>query len=207
MPTPIELVGGLAGAIGCDFRQPNNQLVFVEYGGKLSTYDLFPAATIVSQGSATLKGTFLFDLDTGTESVPGPPVGTNWDIFWEPVTSVAREMRIYDNTKIVNIGVVPFASVTPSGLQSLTYGTTPIDGNADATNKLVVGDVFAVKTTNGNYAKVLITSYGYDLAFSGLPTSSTLLTTSSAPVIPTRSPSSSPATTPTPISPSAAAIW
>ncbi len=163
MPTPIELVSGLAGAIGCDFRQSNNQLVFVEYGGKLSTYDIFPAATIMSQGSAILKGTFLFDLDTGTESAPGLPVGTGWDIFWEAVTSVVREMRIYDSTRIVNIGVVPFASVTPSGLQSLPYGTTPINGNDDPTNKLVVGDVFAVKTTNGNYAKVLITSYGYNL--------------------------------------------
>ncbi|MEO6802632.1 MAG: hypothetical protein ABI197_05220 [Granulicella sp.] len=163
MPTPVELIGGLGGAIGCDFRQSKNQLVFVEYGGKLSTYDLFPAATIINQGTAILKGTFLFDLDAGVQSAPGSSGGTNWDIFWEAVTNVVREMRIYNNTRIVNIGVVPFASVSPSGLQSLPYGTAPIDGNADPTNKLVVGDVFAVKTTNGNYAKVLITSYGYNL--------------------------------------------
>ena len=33
MPTSTELVTGLAGAIGCDFRTAQNQLIFVEYGG------------------------------------------------------------------------------------------------------------------------------------------------------------------------------
>ena len=163
MPTPIELVGGLAGAIGCDFRQSRNQLVFVEYGGKLSTYDLFPTATIVSQGSILLKGTYLFDLDGGTESATGPIVGTTWDLFWEQETAVARRMTPYDGAKIVNLGNVPFASVTASSLQLLTYGTTPIPGNNDATNKLINGDVFAVQTNAGNFAKVLVVAYGYNI--------------------------------------------
>ena len=37
MPTSTQLVTGLAGAIGCDFRTAQNQLIFVEYGGKLSS--------------------------------------------------------------------------------------------------------------------------------------------------------------------------
>ncbi|WP_263383668.1 YncE family protein [Granulicella arctica] len=163
MPTPIELVGGLAAAIGSDFRQSHNQLVFVEYGGKLSTFDLFPNATIVSQGTVVLKGTYLFDLDAGVESVTGPIVGTTWDLFWDQQTTVIRSMNPYDGAKIVNLGVVPFASVTASSLQSLTYGTTPIPANADPTNKLVPGDVFAVHTNAGNFAKVLVVAYGYDL--------------------------------------------
>jgi hypothetical protein len=56
------LIGGLEGAIGSEFLPAPNWLVFVEYGSRLSRYDLFPAATIVSQASAVLKGPFLFDL-------------------------------------------------------------------------------------------------------------------------------------------------
>jgi hypothetical protein len=163
MPTPTVLTSGLAGAIGSDFRQSHNQLVFVEYGGKLSTFNLFPAATIVSQGTATLKGTFLFDLDTGTESLPGAPVGNNWDLFWDQHTAVVRSMDPRGGATLVNLGVVPFASITANSLQPLAYGTTPIPGNNDPTNKLVNGDVFAVKTNSGNFSKILVVAYGYNI--------------------------------------------
>ena len=160
MPTAKQLVTGLAGAIGCDFRTAQNQLIFVEYGGKLSTLDLFPTPTIVAQSASTvLKGTFTFDLDTGTEG----GTGANYDIFWEQMTTVLRQMAVMNTAQIVNLGAVDFNSLTAPALASLTYASTPIDGNNDATNKLTVGDVFAVRTTNGNYAKVKVLAYGYDL--------------------------------------------
>jgi hypothetical protein len=160
MPTTTQLVTGLAGAIGCDFRTAQNQLVFVEYGGKLSTLDLFPVATIVAQSASTvLKGTFLFDFDTGVQGGLSP----NADVFWEQMTAVARQMAVQNSATIVNLGAVDFNSLTANTLQSLTYGTAPIDGNNDPTNKLVNGDVFAVRTTQGNYAKVKVLNYGYDI--------------------------------------------
>lgn len=159
MPTAVELVTGLAGAIGSDFRPTHNQLVFVEYGGKLSRFNLFPAATIVKQGTATLKGTFTFDLDTGVEGGTGPTV----DIWWDQQTTVLRQMVPQNTAKILNLGVVNFNTITASGLQHLSYSTTPIPGNDNATNKLVAGDVFAVLTTQGNYAKVKVVTYGYNL--------------------------------------------
>jgi hypothetical protein len=49
MPSPpiVTLATGLAGAIGCDYRAATSQLIFVEYGGKLSSLKLGvpPAAT------------------------------------------------------------------------------------------------------------------------------------------------------------------
>lgn len=49
MPSPPinTLASGLAAAIGCDYRSATNQLIFVEYGGKLSSLKLGipPAAT------------------------------------------------------------------------------------------------------------------------------------------------------------------
>jgi len=67
MSLPIQLVSGLGGAIGCDFRRTQNQLLFVEFNGKLSRLNLYRTATTVSSGTAILKGTWTFDLDTGSE--------------------------------------------------------------------------------------------------------------------------------------------
>jgi len=159
MPTPVQLVTGLGGAIGCDFRRAQNQLVFVEYNGKLSRLNLFRTGTVVSSGTIVLKGTFTFDLDTGVEGGTGP----NFDIWWEQKTAVIRDMAPMNTARLVNLGAVDFTSLTPDALSSLTYSTTPIDGNNDPSNKLVTGDVFAVVTTSGNYAKVKVVAYGYDM--------------------------------------------
>src|SRR5712692_11795235 len=136
MPTAVELVTGLGGAIGCDFRRTQNQLVFVEYNGKLSRLNLFRTGTVVSTGTAVLKGTFTFNLDTGAEGGLGP----NFDIWWEQKTAVIRSMTPLNSAKLVNLGTVDFNSITPDTLSSLTYSTTPIDGNNDPSNKLVTGD-------------------------------------------------------------------
>jgi hypothetical protein len=164
MPTSTQLASGLGGAIGCDFRTVQNQLIFVEYStGKLSALNLFPPSTIVAQGTGTvLKGTFMFDFDTGTQSVAGP-ISPTMDVFWDQHTATVRSMDPIQGAKIINLGAVNFASLTAANLQLLPYATTPIDGNADTTNQLVVGDVFAVLTNKGNYAKVLVTAYGYNL--------------------------------------------
>lgn len=163
MATQTQLVSGLGGAIGCDFRQAQNQLVFVEFDGKLSRLNLFRTATTLSSGTATLKGTFFFDFDSGTESVAGDPFGPPFDVFWEQQTAVLRRMTPISPAQILNLGSVDFNSITADTLASLTYSTNPIDGNNDATNQLVTGDVFAVLTNQGNYAKVKVLTYGYNL--------------------------------------------
>jgi hypothetical protein len=159
MPTPTTLATGLAGAIGSDYRRNHAQLVFVEYGGKLSRLNLFRPAVVLKQGTIVLKGTFTFNLDTGVE---GNPIATA-DIQWVQQTALIRNMAPLNAARIVNLGVVDFASLSPDSLQHLTYGTTPIVGNNDASNKLVNGDVFAVITNGGNYAKVKVDVYGYNL--------------------------------------------
>jgi hypothetical protein len=159
MPTESQLVSGLGGAIGSALTASGDQLIFVEYAGKLSALDLFPSSTIISSGIAVLMGTWDFDFDTGVESGPGP----NVDVFWEQVSAVVRQMTPQNSATIVNLGSVNFGALTADNLVSLPYSNTPIDGNNDATNQLVVGDVFAVHTTAGNYAKVQVLSYGYNL--------------------------------------------
>lgn len=159
MTTPVstQLTGGLAGAIGSQLRTSHNQLIFVEFGGKLSCLNLFRPATVVSFGTAILKGTWTFNFDTGAEGAPGP------DVWWDQETTVLRQMLPMDAARIINIGVTNFNAITTDVLQKLTYGTTPISGNNDLTNRLVPGDVFAVLTNQGNFAKVEVLQYGYDL--------------------------------------------
>ncbi len=154
-----NLITGLGGAIGCDLRRAQNQLLFVEYNGKLSRLNLFRTGTIVSSGSGVLHGTWLFDFDAGVEVASGAAA----DVWWEQKTAVLRDMVGQNGATLVNLGHVDFGSLTPDTLSSLTYSTAPIDGNNDATNKLTTNDVFAVHTTSGNYAKVKVVSYGYDL--------------------------------------------
>ncbi|MEJ8848500.1 hypothetical protein [Variovorax rhizosphaerae] len=159
MTTQTPLVSGLGGAIGSSFRSAQNQLVFVEFAGKLSRLNLLPSATIVSSGTTILKGTFTFDLDTGVQG----GTGAGYDIWWEQMTATARQMAVRNTARIVNLGVVSFTTLGASNLQTLIYGTAPIPGNNDASNKLVNGDVFAVRTSQGNYAKVKVVTYGYDM--------------------------------------------
>jgi hypothetical protein len=153
------LYSPVAGAIGCDLRRAQNQLLFVEYAGKLSRLNLYRTGTIVSSGTGTLQGTWLFDLDTGHEV----PIGPTADLWWDQKTSVLRAMAPQNGATLVNLGEVDFTSITPDTLSSLTYASTPIDGNNDASNQLVAGDAFAVHTTAGNYAKVKVQAYGYNL--------------------------------------------
>ncbi|HSP73638.1 MAG TPA: hypothetical protein VLN26_14775, partial [Gaiellaceae bacterium] len=156
-PTKQTLATGLAGAIGSSYRQAHNDLIFVEFAGKLSRLQLVrPVAATVSSGTATIHGTFLFDFETGVE-------GTTGDVFWEQHTATVRSLEPSGGATIVNLGAVSYTSVTPAVLQTLAYGTTGIVGNDDATNQLVVGDVFAVLTNAGNYAKAQVLAYGYDL--------------------------------------------
>ena len=153
------LATGLGGAIGCDLRRAQNQLLFVEYNGKLSRLNLFRTGTIVSSGTAVLHGTWLFDFDAGAQVSGGPGA----DVWWEQKTAILRDLVPQNGAALANLGHVDFGSITPDTLSSLTYSTTPIDGNNDPTNKLTTNDVFAVRTSSGNFAKVKVVAYGYDL--------------------------------------------
>ena len=88
MSSQIQLINGLGGAVGCDLRRTQNQLLFVEFNGKLSRLNLYRTATTVSSGTAILKGTWTFDLDTGIEG----GTGSTFDIWWEQQTAVLRRM-------------------------------------------------------------------------------------------------------------------
>jgi sugar lactone lactonase YvrE len=152
-----QLVTGLGGAIGSDYRAAGHQLVFVEFSGKLSRLNLIPSATILSQGTVTIPGTWLFDFDTGTITDSGA------EVWWRQMTSTERALTPQGGAEIVRLGAVNYNAISYPELLELAYGTTPIDGSVGAGNQLTAGTVFAVRTGNGNYAKAQVLSYGYDL--------------------------------------------
>lgn len=155
-----KLFSPLGGAIGSEYLKKTNQLLFVEYSGSISTLDLVrPLASTVSSGTAIIKGTWAFDCESGTIGNLSAP----FDIWWEQKTAVLRQMTPQGISTVVNLGQVDFNLVTPQSMQSYDYSSTPICGNNDATNKLPNNDVFCVKTREGNFCKIKVITYGYDL--------------------------------------------
>ncbi|MFN8393576.1 MAG: hypothetical protein U0176_02775 [Bacteroidia bacterium] len=155
------LATGCAGAIGSHYLKIKNQLVFVEYGGFISKIDLTRSLNaIVSQGTATIKGNWSFDCETGAVNTVPALAG---DIRWDLGDGTNRKMVPQNGAKLVNLGIVDFNAVTAASLQTYDYTNTPIDGSNTAANKLVAGDVFCVKTNLGNYCKIVVKEYGTDL--------------------------------------------
>ena len=160
--TVESLTAGLGGAIGCDYAQSLNRLYFVEYNGKLSRLDLLPRLSrTISRGSGTLRGTWLFDLDAGREVAYSEQAKA--DIWWQQETSVQRQMTPWQNASICYLGKLPWNTVNFTGLAGLNYSDQPINGDDNASNLLKPGAMFAVRTGMGNYAKVKVKSYGYNL--------------------------------------------
>ena len=123
------------------------------------------ASIVVSSGSVTLPGTWLFDFDSGV--IGGDLVAPN-DIFWEQFTPTQRAVMPVNFVTLAPLGVVDFASIGIAELMSFSYGTSGIIGS-DVGSVLVPGYVFAVHTDQDNYAKVRITGPLDELANHGLP--------------------------------------
>ena len=132
-------------------------LIIIGVGVFLLVRDDDSNATVVSSGTGTIPGTFLFDVDRGAVTPGGA------DLFWEQQTAVQRRMVPRSGATIVNLGVRDFDAITAKELSKLSYATAPIQANADRTNQLVNGDVFAVHSTDGNFAKVKVLSYDRNL--------------------------------------------
>ncbi|HET8989182.1 MAG TPA: hypothetical protein VFN43_11760 [Humibacillus sp.] len=119
-------------------------------------------APTASQGySATgvIRGTWLFDLDTGQSTAQTPTA----DLWWEQVDTVNRRLVAKNGAKLVHLGTPVYELVTLDMLRSADYALDTVDGSSTAANQLTPGSVVGVHTGAGRYAKVQVTSYGYDL--------------------------------------------
>jgi uncharacterized protein (TIGR03437 family) len=122
-------------------------------------------------GSPTLSAGTALNLDTGATSTSGG------DILWSGTT-----MTPQGNAAAINLGpggpttYSTYTLAILSGLPSAAYSKTAITAGS-----LPVGDIVAVKTNAGNYAKLLVTASGTSIglqfqtfAGSGTPTGPTI---------------------------------
>jgi hypothetical protein len=121
--------------------------------GSVVTYNLRLCITPLVFNNITINGADSYDFD----------LVDNPDVAWNQVTATIRNMEPVNGATLANIGVTNFANVTDAQLRGLSYGTSPIDGNNDSTNKLVNGDVWAVLTDGGHYVKVKVVTYGLNI--------------------------------------------
>jgi len=111
-------------------------------------------ADIVSSGSFTLPGTWLFDFDAG---VLVGSRGTPADIWWEQINPTARQVVVDGTATIAALGAVDFNAYAYDQLAALTFSTITLDGS-DVGNILLPGYVFAIHTDLDNYAKIRVTA-------------------------------------------------
>ena len=104
--------------------------------------------------TATIKGTWSFDVDTGQD------VGYMADLWWEQVTETERRIVPQNGAEYANLGIVDFNSIVD--FSSYNFSGDPIDGSVDH-NTIPDGSVLIVKTDIGNYAKMRIDNYDYNL--------------------------------------------
>ncbi|MCA9310280.1 MAG: hypothetical protein KDA21_03690 [Phycisphaerales bacterium] len=84
-------------------------------------------------------------------------------MFWHMYTANTRAMEIYFNNPEGGLyafgSTVAFEDLSEADLMALEYSRDGIPGG-DGVNLLAPGDVFAVLTQEGNYAKVQVMEYG-----------------------------------------------
>jgi len=155
-----QALGGLRGDVNCDGRITSvdslfllRHIAFLPYALPSGCTPLAGTLSLVSRGSATLFASYIFDFDLGTTAVRG-------DVWWRTASDTERSLEPQPGAAVTNLGVVDFNSIEPAALRVLSYSNAPIIGNDDASNQLVTGDVFAVRTSEGNFAKVKVVSYG-----------------------------------------------
>jgi hypothetical protein len=112
-----------------------------------------------SAGSGVLRGTWLFDFDAGIETANQQAA----DVWWEQMTATTRQMVPLNGAALCGMGIVPFDPLSLADLQRLPYARTPIPANVSGTNLLPDGSVFAVRTRTGNFVKVQVLHYDYNL--------------------------------------------
>ncbi len=139
-----------------------NKTFFVSYavwglflGLFLITVSMFGKAnpSVVTM-TATIKGTWDFDVDTGQNTA------SMADLFWDQVTETERHIVPRNGAKYANLGIVDFDSVV--NFSSYSMSEDIIDGSVDH-NAIPDGTVLAIKTDIGNYAKMRIDNYGNNL--------------------------------------------
>jgi len=109
-----------------------------------------------SSGRATIRGTYMFDLDKGEETQAGA------DFFWEQANTTVRFLTPQNGAGFYVVGPASFESVRWSDMERFPYSSAHIDAGAN-TNNIPAGTVVAYKTNEGRLGKFIVDEYGNNL--------------------------------------------
>ena len=84
-------------------------------------------------------------------------------MFWDQSTDILRYLQPQNGATLAYLGMPDFDLLGFKEEFFPTYSLNEINGSDDSDNHLSTRTVFAVHTSDGNYAKVKVVSYGYDL--------------------------------------------
>ena len=104
-------------------------------------------------GTTSVPGTWEWDIESDTLGT-----GTDSDVWWNQLTSSERQLYPQNGAQLVLVTGASYEEVSLSVLRSLGYSEAPISGS-DESGVLGVGVVLAMRTSDGNYAKLRIDRY------------------------------------------------
>lgn len=113
-----------------------------------------------SSGQLVIRGTWLYDLDLGTQTDDR----SRADIWWEQKTKTERSLVPMNGASFAVVGKRDFASLGREVLNQLAYSGNPIQADEVGRNLIPSGTVVAFRTKQGRYGKLMVNSYGYDLS-------------------------------------------
>lgn len=116
--------------------------------------------SVFSEGHLVVHGTWSYDLDLGIQSQDQARA----DFWWEQKTNVERSLVPLNGALFVIVGIRDFESLQREELPQLSFSSEKIKGDATQFNRLPQGTVIAYRTKQERYGKLVIDSYGYDLA-------------------------------------------
>ncbi len=114
-----------------------------------------PQYTVTDSCDLIIKGTWSVDFETCSLS------STNQDLFWQQSTATERYLVPRNGAQIVNLGVVDIDSINDPTQYS--YSSNNVDGSTTS-NTIPSGTVLLIHTGEGNYVKMRIDDYGYNLS-------------------------------------------
>ena len=117
-----------------------------------------------SRGRLVVRGTWMYDLDSGVEASAGAAAGA--DFQWEQATDVKRYIAPLNGAVFFVVGIREFTSVTYTELEHFPYSSRKIDGSNLPSNQIPRGTIVAYKTNEGRLGKFIVDEYGYNLTIS-----------------------------------------
>ncbi len=116
---------------------------------------------VFSQGSMTVMGSWIIDLDLGVDAPDNAPAD-----FWWAAGDVQRKF-VPEGATFSLVGQQDFAALGLDRIKQLKFSGDPIPADYDpsnqTTNDIPDGTVLAYKTKQGRYGKLLIVKYARDL--------------------------------------------